>query len=79
MNQNNKENLLEARLREMHCRPMVKMYQFFNDDEMMTVATQEFDEVKYIEIAQVKLNEYREKTVEGYELAKQLQFGNLDN
>ena len=63
----------------MHCRPMIKMFQFFNSDEMMTVATPEFDEVKYIEITKVQLNDFREKLTEGYELAKQLQFGKLDN
>ena len=68
----NKELLLEEKLREMHCRPMVKMFKFFNSDEMMAVATPDFDEVKYTEITRVQLKEYIDKVNVEYDFSKQL-------
>ena len=47
----NKELALETKLREMHCRPMVKMFKFFNSPEMLAVSTPDFDEVKFINMA----------------------------
>lgn len=79
MNTKNKEFLLEEKLRSLHCRPMVKMFKFFNSDQMMAVATKENEEMKYIEMTRVQLNEYKEKLLGEYAFAKQLQFGNLDN
>ena len=57
---------------------MVKMFKFFNSDEMMAVATPEFDEIKYTEITRVQLNEFKGKLYDEYDFSRQLQFGNLD-
>ena len=54
----------------MHCRPMVKMFKFFNSDEMMAVATPDFDEVKYTEITRVQLKEYIDKVNTEYDFSK---------
>ena len=70
MTKTNKELALEEKLREMHCRPMIKMFKFFNSDEMMTLATAEFDEVKYAEVSRVQLNDFKEKLVGEYDFSK---------
>ena len=54
------------------------MFKFFNSDEMMAVATPEFDEIKYTEITRVQLNEFKGKLYDEYDFSRQLQFGNLD-
>ena len=66
----NKEIVLDEKLRELHCRPMVKMFMFFNSDEMMAVATPEFDEIKYTSITRVQLNEYSAKINTEYDFSK---------
>ena len=71
----NKELALDEKLREMHNRPLVKMFKFFNSPEMLAVATAEFDEVKFIEMSRVQLAEYNEKLIAAYDFSKQLQFG----
>ena len=49
---------------------MVKMFKFFNSDEMMAVATPDFDEVKYTEITRVQLKEYIDKVNTEYDFSK---------
>ena len=47
------------------------MFKFFNSDEMMAMATPDFDEVKYLEVTRVQLNEYSQnKLQEGYDFSK---------
>ena len=56
LNQINKELLLENSLRSSHCRPMVRMFKVFNSEEMMTDASQDFDQEKFTENARAYLS-----------------------
>ena len=61
LHRQNKELALDSKVRSMHCRPLDKMFKFFNSDEMMAVATPDFDELQYTEITRVQLNEFKAK------------------
>ena len=47
-----------------------RIFKFFNSDEMMAVATPEFDEIKYTSITRVQLNEYSAKINTEYDFSK---------
>ena len=54
------EKLLERYLRDKYCRPMVKMFKFFNSDNMMVLETPDFDEVEYNAITKVQMDKHNE-------------------
>ena len=53
-----KSKLLERSLRDSYCRPMIKMFKYFNSDDMMVLETPDFDEVLYNEMTKVQLKKH---------------------
>ena len=53
-----KSKLLERSLRDTYCRPMIKMFKYFNSDDMMVLETPDFDEVLYNEMTKVQLKKH---------------------
>ena len=61
-----KSKLLERSLRDSYCRPMIKMFKYFNSDDMMVLETPDFDEVLYTEMTKTQLRKHQEMFEQSY-------------
>ena len=61
-----KAKFLEQNLRGIYCRPMIKMFKYFNSDDMMVLETPDFDEVLYTEMTKTQLTKHQEMFEQSY-------------
>ena len=61
-----KAKFLEQNLRGIYCRPMIKMFKYFNSDDMMVLETPDFDEVLYTEMTKTQLKKHQEMFEQSY-------------